>query len=87
VNEQSVSVAGIIESVRVLTTKQKQEPMAIVKLTDISGSMEVVAFPKAYKEIKGLLNIDSIVVINGKLSNRNEEINLLADTATLIRAA
>ena len=87
VNEQSVSVAGIIESVRILTTKQKQEPMAILKLTDTSGSMEVVAFPKVYKEVKGLLNVDSIVVMNGKLSNRNEEINLLADTATLIRAA
>ena len=79
-HDQSVFIVGLIDSIRELTTKQKQEPMAIVKVSDLSGTMEVVVFPKSYKEIKNLLVVDKMVEVKGKISNKGEDVNLIADS-------
>ena len=46
-------VGGIVESVRIITTK-KNEPMAFVRW-DTTDSIEVVVFPKTMAQVKALL--------------------------------
>jgi DNA polymerase-3 subunit alpha len=71
-------VSGVIESVRVILTKTGSE-MAFIKMCDLSGSMEVVAFPKIYSEFKELIADDKAISVKGKISHRNETVSLLID--------
>ncbi len=77
-NGLTTTVAGIIEEVKPILTK-KGDKMAFVRLSDFSGTMEAVVFPKIFTEIRDLLNEDTCVAVSGKLSERNGDMNLLVD--------
>lgn len=72
-------IAGIVEEAKVILTKQKQQKMAFIKLSDFSGSLEVVVFPKIYDEFKDLLQEEKCVMIKGRISKRNDSTSLLAE--------
>ena len=75
---RGVTLAGLITSVRTLTTK-KGDLMAYVMLEDLQGSSEVVVFPKAFVEHRDKLVLDAVVMIKGTAQTRNGQTNLLAD--------
>ena len=75
---KEVTVAGIIEEVREITTK-KGDPMAFVKLSDYFETLETVVFPKTMAQLKSLLIKDKCVAIKGKVSLRNGEVTLIVD--------
>ena len=60
VEKDMVVIGGIITNVRSINT-QKGQLMAFITLEDESGTMEVVAFPKAYDEFRNVLIIDTVV--------------------------
>ena len=70
--------AGIIETLRTLFTKSGDQ-MAFVKLSDFSGSIEAVLFPKVFAAHKDLLKADACVALKGHLSNRNGEASFITD--------
>jgi len=75
-----VLVGGIITTVKEIITK-KGEPMAFVGLEDLTGSTEVIVFPRTYMEAKGMLMPDHIVLVSAKVSARDgEEKKLLANS-------
>jgi len=74
----STVVAGIIDEVREVMTK-KSERMSFVKLSDFTGSMEVVFFPRAHMEAKSLLIVGKCIAVRGQTSTRNEELSLIAE--------
>ena len=81
-NIKTLSVLGIISSVKVIMTK-KGEEMAFVEVTDYSGPIEVVIFPKTFAEDKAgskLIQEDNCVRIEGELSLRNDEVSILGNT-------
>lgn len=71
-------VSGVIEHARTILTKGG-EPMAFLKLVDLSGAIEVVVFPKTYGAFKDLIAADTAVSIKGKISYRNDVISLIAE--------
>ena len=73
----SVSVAGIIGSVRALKTR-KGDPMAVVSLEDRGGSLETVVFPEVYRKYGSLLQTDRLVVVRGRLEKDEETARLMA---------
>jgi DNA polymerase-3 subunit alpha len=79
-NKQPVLIAGIIEEVKEIQTKNK-ELMAFVKLADFTGSIETVVFPKTYPTLKEILKQDAVVAIKGTLSKRDDEWSILVDGA------
>lgn len=74
-----VRVAGIITDVRKILTKN-QESMLFMKLEDFSGSLEAVVFPKLYEKVNLLCQTDNIVIVEGKINSRDNELKLLADS-------
>jgi DNA polymerase-3 subunit alpha len=70
VNE-AVQVAGIINAMRVIATK-KGENMAFAQLEDLSGTLEVVIFPRLYEGAKELLGSDSLVLVQARVDLRDE---------------
>ncbi len=77
---QNVIVGGIVSSVKIKSTR-KNDIMAFITLEDELGSIEVLVFPKTYQKCSKFLIEDSIVVIKGRISIREEEEpKLLAET-------
>jgi DNA polymerase-3 subunit alpha len=74
----TVVLGGIIEDIRTVVTK-KGERMAFVKIADFEDSIEVVFFPRTYEEVREQLIADTCVAIEGRLSNRNDELSVIAE--------
>jgi DNA polymerase-3 subunit alpha len=55
--------------------------MAIAKLEDLTGIVEVLVFPKSYTKIGTHIKADVMLFIRGRLSLREEEPKLIAEEA------
>lgn len=71
-DEQIVSVAGIVQTVKLKTTRNNSM-MAYVTIEDDTGMVELLAFSKVLSEFGGYLRENEPVVIVGKLSVRDEK--------------
>ncbi|MDB5254535.1 MAG: polymerase subunit alpha, polymerase subunit alpha protein [Parcubacteria group bacterium] len=76
-------VAGQIVSIREVMTK-KGERMVFVNLEDLTGSLDVVIFPKVFEEFKALLVVDNCVAMKGKVSKRNDATSFIADKVKVL---
>lgn len=75
---EKLVLAGIIASVRRLTTK-KGESMAVAELEDLHGTIEVVVFPRLFQKTADLWREDRIVIIEGKLDPRDDRRQIICD--------
>lgn len=66
-DNKKIKVGGIITSIKKVLTR-KNEPMAFVRLEDLSGSMEVIVFPNLMNNSNGVLAVDKIVIVDGKVN-------------------
>jgi DNA polymerase-3 subunit alpha len=83
VGQREISVGGLIASVKTLRTR-KGDPMAIVRLEDQEGAVEVVVFPDAYREYYGLLSNDTEVLVKGKPEGGEDVPKILASELILL---
>jgi len=79
---QRVSVAGIVVSVKKIFTKANNHEMAFVKLEDLTGTIEVVVFPKIFSRTADLWHADSLVKLSGKVDEKEDRLTMLADEAS-----
>ncbi len=70
---------GLIQSVKLTTTKKTNERMAIVGLEDMEGAMEIVIFPSSYQNMANYLREGTIVVVKGKVSFRDGMPKMIAN--------
>jgi len=76
---QRVLIGGLINKVRLTTTRKKREKMAIVRLEDLNNFVEVLVFPRAYQKSPDLIKEDALVYIDGRLNLREEEPKIVAE--------
>ena len=74
-----VTVAAIIDDVRIVTTKNNTR-MAFIKLSDFTGTIEAVVFSKLFETKKDLLVKDIIIALKGKVTERNGEKSLMIES-------
>jgi DNA polymerase-3 subunit alpha len=67
-----VVIGGLIAEVNKKVTR-KNDMMAFIRLEDMYGDIEVIVFPKVFHDYKYLLEPDSVVIISGRVSIREEE--------------
>ncbi|HWQ30296.1 MAG TPA: DNA polymerase III subunit alpha, partial [Negativicutes bacterium] len=67
-----VVMGGIIASVKQKATKTNNM-MAFVELEDLYGTLEVIVFPKIFEKCRSLLVQDTIVLVEGRISQKEEE--------------
>ena len=72
-----VTVGGIVGAIRLLTTR-KGDPMAFVRLDDLSGSVEVIAFNSAFAAARDLLETDRVLLVKGRVDHKDGEVKLVA---------
>lgn len=71
-DEQVLSVAGIVQSVKMKATKNNSM-MAYVTVEDDTAAIEMLAFSRTISEHGGYLKENQAVVITGKLSLRDDK--------------
>ncbi len=70
-------LGGLISSLTQRFTKKK-EPMAVFRLEDLDGSVEVVVFPDAYRDYQSVMSPDRPVMVCGEIRRDESETTLLA---------
>lgn len=78
-----ITAAVIIDEVKAFTAKNNSN-MAFLKISDLTGSMDAVAFNKIYEASKEIFINDNIIAIKGKVTERNGEKNIVIDVVKKI---
>lgn len=73
-----VTVAGLLTSVQHRTARNSGNQYGIVQLEDFSGEVSVMFLGKTYQEFGPALVADAIVVVKGRVSVRDDGMNLHA---------
>ena len=74
---QYVKYAGIITGIKKKYTKNNKI-MAFVTIEDLYGSAEIIVFEGPYMNSKDSLYEENIVIVNGRLSVREDEMTIIA---------
>ena len=72
-----VTVGGIVGALRSTTTR-RGDPMAFVRLDDLSGSVEAVVFNSAFAAARDLLEADRVLLVKGRIDHKDGETKLVA---------
>lgn len=72
-----VTVGGIVGALRSITTR-RGDPMAFVRLDDLSGSVEMVVFNSAFAAARELLEADRVLLVKGRVDHKDGETKLVA---------
>jgi DNA polymerase-3 subunit alpha len=85
--ERPVRVGGLIRTLKEHKSKNG-ERMAFVTLEDLSGSMEIIIFPRTFAECSELLNTSDPLIIQGNLQTSDERgVKIIAETVDTINGA
>ncbi|MEA2056318.1 MAG: DNA polymerase III subunit alpha [Patescibacteria group bacterium] len=76
---QKFLFGGIISKVRQVQTRKTGKDMCFGTLEDQSGSIRFVAFPRTFKEYGDKLQQNQVVLVKGKVNEREGEINLIVE--------
>ncbi|MEV8133907.1 DNA polymerase III subunit alpha [Microbacterium chocolatum] len=76
-----VTVAGLVTSVQHRVAKQSGNPYGMITVEDFDGEVTVMFMGKTYTEFSSMLQADSILVVRGRVSRRDDGLNLHAQSA------
>jgi len=80
-NGKNMILAGIISGKKALKTRKDNSEMAIIQVFDESGNIEVVVFPKTFIKLKNLLMINKIIMLKGKINEREGRVGVILENA------
>lgn len=87
-----VTLGGVVETVRNVTTKSSGLPMCFAKISDLVHSVELVVFPKTFATTAECWKPDTLVIVKGKVetkstdaesSEASSEISIIVDSASV----
>ncbi|MCC7358287.1 MAG: DNA polymerase III subunit alpha [Anaerolineales bacterium] len=70
-HERSVIMAGVVTNLRPHFTK-KGDQMGFVSVEDLQGHLELVVFPRTWKEVSPWLKLEQLIVIYGKVDSKSQ---------------
>lgn len=76
-----VTVAGLVTSVQHRVAKQSGNPYGMITIEDFDGEVTVMFMGKTYTEFQSMLVADSILVVRGRVSRRDDGLNLHGQSA------
>ena len=80
IHPEIVRVAGVVTEVRVITTRKTGAEMAFAKFDDGTGNLELVVFPRIFKESRDFWTEGQPLLIIGKVDNRDETPAILVES-------
>ncbi|MCL2217608.1 MAG: DNA polymerase III subunit alpha [Defluviitaleaceae bacterium] len=70
---QSVKYGGMITAKKIMYTKADNKPFCFLTVEDMYGSVEVIVFSKIYEKFSPRLQVDQVLIIQGRVNAREEE--------------
>jgi DNA polymerase-3 subunit alpha len=67
--DTEVRIAGLVREVRRVVTR-KGQIMAYASLEDLTGTVDVVLFPRIFEQVRLLFEPDKVIVVQGKVDAR-----------------
>jgi DNA polymerase-3 subunit alpha len=67
--EMEVRIAGLVREVRRVVTR-KGQIMAYATLEDLTGTVDIVLFPRVFEQVRLLFEPDKVLVVQGKVDAR-----------------
>lgn len=77
---KKVTVGGVIQKVQKILTKA-QQTMYFVMIEDTKGKIEVLVFPKVLERVLSVWEEGKLVLVEGRLSDKDGAYKLIADDA------
>lgn len=74
---EEITIGGIVHKLKFTQTKKNNEKMAIVGLEDLEGTLDMLVFPKTFKEFGHHLVKDAILFFKGNVDKKEQEPKLL----------
>jgi DNA polymerase III subunit alpha len=71
----------MVSSLRSLTTK-KGDPMAFGTLEDLESKIDLVFFPRTWKQHRMEVKEDQVLLVTGKLQLKGDDLSLLVDSVS-----
>jgi DNA polymerase-3 subunit alpha len=71
-------VAGVISVIKKIITRSG-ESMLFVKIEDASNVVELLIFPRLYKETTDLWREGKVIIVDGKISEKDQELKILVN--------
>lgn len=78
---QPVIIAGLVTNLRTFFTK-RGEPMAVMTIEDITGTISAVMFPRIWAEFQDLVDEDAVLVVRGKADTSRGDVQVIVDAVT-----
>ncbi|MFP3465677.1 DNA polymerase III subunit alpha [Leifsonia sp. SIMBA_070] len=75
---ETVTIAGLVTSVQHRVAKASGNQYGMIQVEDFGGELTVMFMGKAYQEYSSMLQGDAIVVVRGRVSLRDDGMNLHA---------
>lgn len=85
-DQAKVKIAGLIASLAVKWTR-KGDRMMVLRVEDLEGEVEVVVFPQVVKRHEEILAVDQLVVISGRVDQREEGVQVISTRIEPLKAA
>jgi DNA polymerase-3 subunit alpha len=83
-HQTKVTVAGLVTRMRTLTTKNGN-PMAFATVEDLQGPIELVIFPKVWERFSLLVQMETVIIADGKIDSASGDPKILVDTIRAIQ--
>jgi DNA polymerase-3 subunit alpha len=71
-DESEVKIVGLIAKIKQTLTRVKQEKMAILKLEDLEGAVELLVFPAAFQKVSRYILPNTVVLVRGRLNLKED---------------
>ncbi len=73
-----VALGGLIAGIKKIITR-KGDNMAFLDVEDLTGTVEVVVFPRTYLQNRLAIREDEVVLVKGKVSGSGEEAKIIGE--------
>jgi DNA polymerase III subunit alpha len=80
---ETLTFVGVLSGVRRIATK-KGDTMLVANLEDLTGTIELVVFPKLFAKSGDLLRDDAAVKLTAKVDNRRDTTQLVVETVEAV---
>ena len=82
-DKDGIKTAGVVSVIKKIMTKANK-PMLFVKIEDATSNVEVLVFPRLLEANSEVWQEGRVVLLEGKVSNKDEEIKFLANKVQVL---
>jgi len=83
---QKVIIGGTVKQVKQINTKKNGDEMVFTTITDFTGEIEMVVFPKLYQRTKKLWVLNSLLLIKGIVQEKDHDLTIVVEDVVSLKA-